>query len=210
MNTDQGDPIDLRLFLKVQDEGAVPVTRAELREALEANRTPGSKRRLSSDAHVDLALRYKQGEPATRLGLAFGISSGSVAQVVARVERAAKRLRPKASTSTTAMSARTTDMSATAGPTSTNGKISADEPEQLRRQPPSRLSNGMPEAKRETRRAADATASVECGPFLREVFDAIRPLAGPSHVSKTDLVQVAAALEKIANLMRKRAHQAER
>lgn len=209
MNTDQGDPIDLRLFVKVQEQGAIPVTRAELCEALEANRTPGSKRRLSADAHVDLALRYKQGEPATRLGLAFGISSASVAQVVGRVERAAKRLRPTAPTSTTAMSAPKADVSAPAGPTSTSGKTSADKPEQLRRQPPSRPPNGVAEAKRETPRAQETATAIECGPFLREVLDAIRPLAGPSHVTKTDLRRVAAALEKIANLMRKRANKTE-
>jgi hypothetical protein len=47
------------------------------------------------------------------------------------------------------------------------------------------------------------------GPFVREILDAIRPLAGPSHVSSAVLRRVAASLERLAGIMRRRADQAD-
>jgi hypothetical protein len=217
MGADQEPPIDLRLLLDVPGSAEVSVSRDALRDALEANRTQGSKRRLSTDAHIELALRHKRGEPATRLGRAYGISPGSVAQVVGRVERAAKRLWPTPPGKNAAPAA------ATSGTSSGTGQAAArvnDTPAQkadadpgsadARRNDATRPHrNDAPAERRDGAGDGQTTDGIMAGPFVREILDAIRPLAGPSHVSSAVLRRVAASLERLAGIMRRRADQAD-
>ena len=198
MNADHGDTIDLRRLVNVPNDETVHVTRRQLHEALEANRAPGSKRRLSSQAHIELTLRHKAGEPAAQLARAYGISPGSVAQVVHRVERAAKRIltsNPRKTAKTTAEPDRPRGEDA-----SVNEAVK-DDPK----------ANAASEAASAPKRGGapdnETAAGIATGPFLRETLDAIRPLVEPSQVSGADLRRVATNLERIANLMHRRADQ---
>ena len=197
------DPIDLRLLVDVPGEDVVPVTRAALREVLEETHgTPGRKRRLSPEAHIEVALRRKRGEPATWLGRAYNLSSVSVAYAVMRVERAALWLSPEQT-----------------GPGATrvhgvSGEQGAERVDQAIPDPPAvrdgretlaERGGPVPSAGKVADR--DDTVALATGPFLHEILDAIRPLAERSHATNTVLLQVAAHLERIAKLMRRRVHQ---
>ncbi len=209
MTTQLADPIDLRLLTDVPENSETHVTREDLCHTLDANRRRGTKRRLSAEQHVDLALRYKNGEPGAALAREYGVSQGSIAQVVSRVERAADtfvrakrkgRSLPRAgaaetggsdATATAAVAERS--MAAAGAP---GGAALADVP----RRAPAR-------AQVQTQGPANTETGIAVGPFLREVLDAIRPMVGPEKLSPAALRRVAGSLERIAGLMRRRADQ---
>lgn len=205
MTTQLADTIDLGLLTDVPSGTEMHVTREDLCKTLDANRRRGTKRRLSAEQHVDLALRYKNGEPGAGLAREYGVSQGSIAQVVSRVERAADSLvrarrkgrdfpRPAADTRTVAN---------TAG---TPGRpVAAERPVAAAGGTRTAVAEVSPRGPAHT--TANPDTGIAVGPFLREVLDAIRPMAGPEKLSPGHLRRIAASLERIASLMRRRADQ---
>lgn len=201
MTTELADTIDLGLLTDVPGGTEMHVTREDLCKTLDANRRRGTKRRLSAEQHVDLALRYKNGEPGAALAREYGVSQGSIAQVVSRVERAADSL-VRARRKGREFPRSVADTSAAASPAST-----AAVAERAVAAP----GGGAPVAEMGQRNPAQKSANpdtgIAVGPFLREVLDAIRPMVGPEKLSPSNLRRVAGSLERIAGLMRRRADQ---
>lgn len=206
MTTQLDEPIDLGRLTDVSQGEEMHVTRDELCQTLDANRRRGTKRRLSADQHVALALRYKNGEPGAALAREYGVSQGSIAQVVSRVERAAdsivrqhRRQRGRPSAAGARAPAKGVDTAVAAASMATadagGGRTVAAGPAGAAPKGPARNAT------------AGSDTDIAVGPFLREVFDAVRPMVGPERISPNALRRIAGSLERIAGLMRRRADQ---
>ncbi len=87
--------IDLGQLTGMPRATGLQVTQQDLRDALEANRRSSRPRRLSPAEHVELTIRYKDGEPGTVLAREYGVSQVSLRQAISRVQRAAEVLARK-------------------------------------------------------------------------------------------------------------------
>jgi hypothetical protein len=164
MSADNDQTINLKIFIQTPRNADVQVPRAVLRDAMDIGARRGPRRKLSADAHIEIAERYKRGEFAYSLAPQYGVAPSSITLIVSRVERAAEHV---------CTVSRKTHASP---PTDT-------EPESI---------------------------TIEAGWFLRELLSAVRPLLGAAQVRRGIVLYAAARLERLANIMRRRAEQSRR
>jgi len=201
--------IDLGQIADMPQANGLQVTKQELRDALEANRRGSHQRRLSAAQHIELARRYKDGEAGTVLAREYGVSQGSIRQMISRVERAGKMLAQKQlANGRPAPEPAETNAAAGSAPEGSESETRA--PAAAAEQAPDGQASPTPDSQpgASSGETSDATG-VSVAPFVREVLNVIRPMVGPARISPAALRRVANGLDRLAAGMRRRADQTD-